>query len=300
MLAVPFIKNGRINYGRYLTKRICRIWLPFAAAILLSAFLSYLLRADGPPNYWTYETWTDPVDIRVLLSHFLLIGGSRDMSLDIVMWSLVHEMRISIIYPLIILMVLWRPGVAIGTAIVLQIVSACFRAQETTFVSVTIAGSGFYVLFFVLGAAIAANVDFVRGLLNRQRPGTRITLLAAAALLLMIPPGGMIREEAWLVGAILILATLLADCRMQTSLEAPIPKWLGRVSYSLYLVHIPVLTAMVFAFSPFVPQWVIMSAGLVLCLIAAELFHRFVEAPSIEFGRFLTSLGRASVAVLPD
>ena len=41
VLALPFIAGTQLTYGRYLVKRICRIWLPFAAAILLAAALSY-------------------------------------------------------------------------------------------------------------------------------------------------------------------------------------------------------------------------------------------------------------------
>ena len=55
--------------------------------------------------------------------------------------------------------------------------------------------------------------------------------------------------------------------------------WLGRQSYSLYLIHVPIiLTVMVYFQGQVKPLvCVMLAAG---CIGAAELFRRFVEAPS--------------------
>jgi peptidoglycan/LPS O-acetylase OafA/YrhL len=62
--------------------------------------------------------------------------------------------------------------------------------------------------------------------------------------------------------------------------------WLGQVSYSLYLVHAPVLVATMFALRGTLPLWASLTIGMVASLAAAEAFHRLVEAPTRDLARW--------------
>jgi peptidoglycan/LPS O-acetylase OafA/YrhL len=69
--------------------------------------------------------------------------------------------------------------------------------------------------------------------------------------------------------------------------------WLGRQSYSLFLIHVPLLMIVVIAFGgnvPLVAFWAIVPA-IILC---AELFRRWVEMPSVALAQRLTGYSRPS------
>ena len=72
--------------------------------------------------------------------------------------------------------------------------------------------------------------------------------------------------------------------RRQFLRRAPLV-WLGHVSYSLYLVHAPVLAASVVLLHQALPIWACILVGAVAALPAAEVFHRLVEAPCRDLAR---------------
>jgi peptidoglycan/LPS O-acetylase OafA/YrhL len=75
---------------------------------------------------------------------------------------------------------------------------------------------------------------------------------------------------------VVVAARWVAAIRL---LESPPVAWLGRVSFSLYLVHAPILiaSANLLSFLPWPYAW---GTGIVVSLICAQLFSRFVEQPS--------------------
>ena len=64
--------------------------------------------------------------------------------------------------------------------------------------------------------------------------------------------------------------------------------WLGKVSYSLYLVHLPILLTLLHLFSGQVPLPALLAATVVISLIAAGLSYRWIESPAIAFARNVT------------
>ncbi len=79
--------------------------------------------------------------------------------------------------------------------------------------------------------------------------------------------------------------------------------WIGTVSYSLYLVHVPIGGRVVNLGRRFVPDFwadelMLSVSALAVSLVAAALFYRLVEAPSIRASRALTGLrsGKSAMA----
>jgi peptidoglycan/LPS O-acetylase OafA/YrhL len=92
-------------------------------------------------------------------------------------------------------------------------------------------------------------------------------------------------------GAFFVIGAALADHKLATrGLEGPVPQWLGRVSYSLYLSHTLVIWGLQLL-TPAYWSWFAVPASFVV----AEMLARFVEAPSIALsrrvGHFVERLG---------
>ncbi len=88
-----------------------------------------------------------------------------------------------------------------------------------------------------------------------------------------------------LVG-IMILFILVLNSNLAERLLTQRPLlWLGKVSYSLYLVHIPVIMVTTIVLGKFISMKVAFVIAIVLSLFAAGLAYKLVEVPAIHWGK---------------
>jgi len=85
-----------------------------------------------------------------------------------------------------------------------------------------------------------------------------------------------------------LIAMALAAPGAAIVLNSAISLWLGRVSYSLYLFHLPIFLALIHALAGHLPLVAILALALALSLCAAEIAYRLIEYPAIRLGRWLT------------
>ena len=116
VLALPWVGGRPPSLSSFLIRRVCRLWPPVAVSILLSALL-FVLIGTKPPDLLT--GWQQPLSGDLFVRCLLLTGqhGGCD-ALDIPLWSLVFETRISLVFPVLIAMTLHRRRLAFGFAIV--------------------------------------------------------------------------------------------------------------------------------------------------------------------------------------
>jgi peptidoglycan/LPS O-acetylase OafA/YrhL len=135
-----------------------------------------------------------------------------------------------------------------------------------------------------------------------------LALLLSYWLVLLIPAGrtafvegrGALRLTAVLTtagaGGVVLVAW---HCRpVVRAFEHRITQWLGSRSYSLYLVHEPIIVAVGFAFGGF--RLVLVPVGLGLSLVVAEAFYRVAEHPSIGLSRRVGRWTAAGIAQRAD
>jgi peptidoglycan/LPS O-acetylase OafA/YrhL len=294
-LVLTFQFSRPSSLRAYYVKRVCRIWPPFAAAILFSAGLYCVVQPTPLPQFgaWFAQTWSHAPTLSVLLQHLSLIFGG-DASLDNPIWSLTHEMRISIVFPLIVLAVRARPLLAIAGAIALE-VAAAWVGPALGPIMGEIAHTASYAFLFVVGAAIGVRLPAVRALIARVPAWVRGGGWAVALFLVTLTPAADTAAGSRMhslllfaagIGGSVVVALCTTENPVTRVLELPIPLWLGRVSYSLFLVHIPIIAALVHSF-PNVSLAVIVPTIIVTSLVAAELLNRLVERPSEALGRYL-------------
>ena len=293
VLFTPFAKAmPRIDL--YLVKRTARIYPPFAASILLSAALYFAvapMNVTGLSDWFNLGSWSRTPTPLVIAGH-LAMTDVRDLhSLNNVMWSLVHEMRISVAYPLIALCVRSNWRATTSGLFVVSVLSA-FLNQHHPFAIAGFdpAATGSYLFLFAAGAALNLNSAAIRRW-AASADRRIIVLLFAASLATIASP---VDEAAITIifgsfAALTIVGLCAAGTGDRVLLQA-VPLWLGRVSYSLYLIHLIVLLTLVHLFAGRIPMLVILGSVVAISLLAAEAMYRLVELPSIELGRKLTDL----------
>jgi peptidoglycan/LPS O-acetylase OafA/YrhL len=114
VLALPFLKQGKVlPYRPYVIKRVCRIYPPYLIAVgfaILMNALCYRGTVAGLSE-WFMTFWQPQIDGRAALAHLPLINSFPSNKFDPVVWSLIMEMRLSLLFPLIMYGVLkfgWR------------------------------------------------------------------------------------------------------------------------------------------------------------------------------------------------
>ncbi len=288
VLALPYVEGRAATWWKFLVRRLFRLWPPVVAAVVISAALCWLIGARPP---YVAEWWREPLSADLMARCVLLTGQHGGCaSLDLPLWSLVYEARLSLVFPALAIMTLRWPRQAIVLAIVggfsLEVLERLLASTAEPLGGDAVALDAVATLqcgaLFVIGVALAMRASE----LSFNRKSAAILGICSIALLAMASDVGNG------VGAALAIALAVGTPALSRVLLHPVLRWLGRISYSLYLIHVPLLAACVYGFGgPLAPAIVIVAVG--LCLLAAEIMFRMVELPSIAMGRWLTDEQRS-------
>jgi peptidoglycan/LPS O-acetylase OafA/YrhL len=211
-------------------------------------------------------------------------------------------MRISIIFPLLIWAALrWRWQIALVASFAVGAIGyAMTYAGVVANPGRTIA----YIPLFVVGILLAKHREDVKRFYGAWVARFRLwTMLVIAVLAYTYPYWALphVRvlhlsapdDWAATVGVVLFITAALGSPRVIAVLTHRVPMWLGRISYSLYLVHAAVLLSFVHLFYGTVPIAGIWAMTIVTSLALATLSYRYVELPAIALGKRLTRRARA-------
>jgi len=303
VLAYSLLKQP-VAYGQFAIRRVFRIYPAFLAAVLISYALYSL---TGIRNPYVSGLLKEMVEVhpslKMLLEHLLLFGTKGSTVLDDVIWSLVHEMRISLIFPFILLCIIrykWHTVAAcwlISIACTFTIFFTTGLPEQEGVVESSILRSflntGYFVIFFAGGTYLAVEREKVATKIASLPKWQHITLFAFSMFcLLKTNPYASPFTPSFFdymrgIGALGLIALALGSNRFATALNHKILTWLGRISYSLYLVHVPIIYVVSQEIGTAWPMLATSVFIIAVSLIMAELMARFIEFPSIRLGKRL-------------
>jgi peptidoglycan/LPS O-acetylase OafA/YrhL len=306
VLTLPFMGTRAPSYRGFLAKRVCRIWLPYLAAVALAIACAAIFGGERLPglSQWANARWQGGFGAGVLIGHATLVGSFDNARYDPVLWSLVHEMRISLVFPLLVVAVvlLGATRSLVAALAVLIAGMALNKAGVRLGHPSDYFRSLYYVVCFVAGILLARNRHEVVAWFARLTSAARAGLLTAGVLLYTYPSW---MDPAWLSDVHRhnvddILAVTLGGCVLMVwalgceplarFLRGPIPQFLGRISYSLYLLHAVVLLALAHALHGRMPIGAIIALMWIVTLPLAAASQRWVELPAIGLGKRLAAV----------
>lgn len=280
----------------FAVRRLLRILLPYWATIALAygLYLSAPRHAAPGLSSWLDEQWRTDLSPAGVGLHLLLLAGPRQFPLDHVAWSLVHELRLSLLMPFLVLLSR-RAGVAatLGLSAATTLVAGAVIACRGDLFPVGVHGYVFdaaglrpslvltarFTCAFALGSVAATCSVRVAAFYERSR------VLRPAALLLAVLLLSQSNEAAMTVGAVLLITAAASSTGIERALALPPCVWLGRVSYSLYLVHLPIMLACAAWIGGALAPAVTLLLAMALSLLAADIMFELVERPSILLSR---------------
>jgi peptidoglycan/LPS O-acetylase OafA/YrhL len=275
VLVLPVARAaGRADWGSYYAKRIIRLYLPVWGSLALASVLLVVVpHVSAESQTWWTRDVTIPFDPWEVAHDALLLLPTGLTNTPL--WSLRWEVVFSLLLPLYALFALrFRRAWPIKILLLLiAIFAGGVLAQEWLF----------YLPIFAFGGIIAVEREAITARV-RQTPQWLIVVIMVLTVLLLnavwfvpqpLPGAGAVPTVGAAIAVILFVAWAPAARLGNTS----IARWLGRVSFSLYLVHVPVVLATTWLVRPVSP-YLSVAIGFVAALLVAEVFYRFVEHPS--------------------
>jgi len=260
MLPVTRSVDGSLKGGfaEFVRRRGRRILPPYYAALVLSIVLNLLSlswsRSGGSP------LGNPPVPIASpeVLSHLFLVHNLNPnwiKSIDIPMWSVATEWQIYFVFALLLLPIWRRLGIwsTVAIAFILGLAPHFLMHNPET-----LDGARFWYLglfaFGMAGAEINFSTHPVMKTLRSKTPWFSLTAVLAVALMgASMAKSGYWTAHPWLVdpwaglaGACLLIGMTQAlstgrQPALLRLLETTPVRKLGEFSYSLYLIHYPIL-----------------------------------------------------------
>ena len=284
VLALSLLGERKPSWGEFAARRFFRIWPPYAATILISFAIGHLAPTPGPnlASVWQINTWhSDDLTVGALVQQIGM--ASSHIGLDVPAWSLVHELRISLAFPLLLVFVQRAPATTLAAAF-------CLCQAERLgppWLSYLVPDTATYIVYFAAGAWLALHRSRIAELGQRTTAPAKALLCAIALVLLSAPteyPGAGISTG---LGAVLLIVLVTASPAIADILSARWCVFLGRISYSLYLTHIVVLMGLgrVLGASFSVP--LILAVAAPIIGLVGWIGYRWVEQPSIRLGRIV-------------
>lgn len=303
VLSIPWNSNQSILYLPFSIKRAFRLYIPYIVCIIVSLVLRHLTAHPIPTVFsnFFHFTWHDAIKPSTIIQFSSLIGYFETHSINPIVWSLVHEMRISLVFPLIMSLInhfSWRHRIAISFSFSV-FAAACmlyFHPLYDTNIFLTI----HYAAFFILGATLARNKDSVVYYIATMHPYKRVAVWTAAILFYtyawwFLPNYkplhySFINDWFTTIGVSIIIAFSISNGKFAQFLCSSWVRYFGRISYSLYLYHIVITFSLIYAFYDILPAFLILLLAIPLTIITSEISYRFIESPSIALGRKLSEL----------
>jgi peptidoglycan/LPS O-acetylase OafA/YrhL len=301
VLCLPWLSGKTQPYGRFLFGRFCRIYPPYIAAMALSALASLAIGGHVLPKasiYFNEIGWAHHPDAGTLASILLVLTNHHSAYINEAVWSLTWEVRVAILFPLLMLPILrWRNlGAAQLYVFLFLLGQGCRQLLRAHPDSALFFGNGCrYTACFVLGTVIAMNrVKIGEWFVHRHSAFGWLCLTLGLGI--CWAPWPHFHDDIVGIGAALLIVAIIGTVSLRKWLAKDYWLWLGRQSYSLYLIHVPVVMATVILYGGKVPPLACLSV-IPVSIVLAQIFHLHVELPSVVLAQKAASYQRKRIMV---
>tara|TARA_R110001592_G_scaffold20926_25_gene84895 strand:- start:23128 stop:24213 length:1086 start_codon:yes stop_codon:yes gene_type:complete len=295
VLSLSYITGKNIKYKTYIIRRFFRIYVPFIIITLTTILLWFGITNTFYDPDLEWMLWNQELTANIVAHHIFMTN--RAVMLNPPLWTLMIEMKVVIIFPLLAYLLIKRPTVTLVISLMLSYVCAIlfvtideydnFYAASSLISSLLM--TLYYIQFFAMGIFIAVKKDIILGGINRIHGIIHCLII----IFLLMIPNGLVKNDFLLLElgyglfASYIILLAINYKHFENILLIKPMKWLGRVSYSLYLIHVPILWGLFYALGGLLPVVHIIIISFVIILIMSEITYRTIEKPAQDFGKRL-------------
>lgn len=299
VLTLPFASPPADFGWAYFAKRWARIGIPYLVMTVVVMTAAVWLSSLRSQSLWPAIMFDRPPSMGDVIEWGTLIGLPNVSAFNSVVWTLVVEIRLSMLLPLIIL-AYRRFGIApvltvtLLVALAADVFTITQPYQGSMAASISLAGTLHFLPLFAAGSALAMKREKLTNTRWLNHTAVKLAILAACLTLYVrghvwavgaaTPPGPpsaqpmLVEDYIVGMGAVLLIALVSAGFGARFLASRPLLA-LGRSSYSLYLWHLPVLVASALLLTPHIGILAATAIGLAVTSVVTWLSYSFVEAP---------------------
>jgi len=270
----------------YYPRRIARLWIPSVVSLVLALMLIVIVgqSADHTVSQWSKTYSFDNLDLSRVVSAMFLITSEYNNPL----WSLKWEMIFSLLLPLAFVVVAvsrrWAYG-GLALSVGLSTCGAVLNVRALEYLPMFLAG-GFVALLIAehrTPRPVTSWVLVVLGFAMISIPDMYRTFFHGV----MLDAKGLALSGLIVLGACAVIRGLAAPSAISGFFASRPFAWLGRISFSLYLVHVPIIIAGIHLFPGPANRSLLLSVP--AAVLVAWGFMWAVERPSARLSKRIGS-----------
>jgi len=289
------LNTAPFRYHEFALRRFTRIYGPYLAALLLAIAGNFCVARGVRPNFsdWFNQTWPLPIDPAAIWQHVVFLDEYNTRTFNIAFWSLVHEMRISLVFPFLLMIVKGRSAAWSSLSVLfLFIVGSALRANDPR--PNNLGESLHYAGLFVAGIYISEHQHGLAAWFRGQGAVFQGFFIVGALAIFcygrfashLFPYGyGELQDIPVGLAAAALIVLAFSWRPFSAFLVSKPMDWLGTRSYSLYLVHGTVLFALIDLANMNGPHLLLFPVFLALAFLATHFFYLAAERPLVFLSR---------------
>lgn len=302
VLTIPYTRTSLPDYKSFFVKRFFRIYMPYVTALLLGAAGNMIFndhaRISGLSD-WFNDIWNSPIEASDWKDYFLLFPGNFH-NIVTSLWTIPVEIKISFVFPLFLLLL--RKTNKLFSVLFVLFNIVFFMMGKRMGASEVFGDFDlfYYLTFFLVGALLCKYKADLTALVDRLSR-VQLASLAICAILLytyrwnieLFPSS--ITEQAKKFPAD-YAACFAASIFIIVVISNRAPGWLnhkylvflGKISFSLYLIHPVIIGVFGFLLGGKLPFFLLVSLSILVSLLLAIPFSRYIEGPFQTLGKYIS------------
>lgn len=256
--------HGQHTYtiSEFLTRRWRRIYPPYLWSIALAIALGLAVLPFSNGSIISFEM---PVAGWISIITLTQVFTSYSTRINPVYWSLCYEEQFYLIMACSLLITSARTRAAFFTVLTGAAI-ACNAAGWTM--------QGLFLGYWIPFAAGVAVYYLLSGR-GYRTSGVAILGLSAVSAMALHEPGTYVS----LITCVVMLAAAPLEAHLQTQRWLKPLYWIGMISYSVYLIHVPIGGRIVNALSRVdAPSWLAMTSAIIISVAAGFGFFALIES----------------------
>lgn len=274
----------KMTYYTYIIRRILRIYPVYIVILLGIVFILFLFKKnvvspeDHSIDYGQYLP---------LIKNLILIYKSDNRYIP-ASWTLYFEMIISVFFPLLFTLYLYKINSKIFELMSIGILCLIGLYLHNTYAPIPLLSVPYYTVFFILGIMIFKYKETLK-----KYVGIKILIFSLIIYFSRFSFFGIYSSEALRnfftgCGSFIIIYHAIYYSPFSNFLNNRALVFLGKISYPLYLMHYPILRIITYISSSnnhFLTDLQLRLLSILVTLWLSNLISNFVERPIIKFSK---------------
>ena len=302
VLSIHFMSDSKIIYKQFFIKRLFRIYGPFVIILCVGIIFNHMFNTYPRKmglSTWFNSIWSTNIDYRKLVELFFLFSNKYH-NVVTSLWTIPIEIKISFIFPFLV-MLMKSKGIEAWLILFFGNIIFYMIGKRLGFQSNWNDFSLFYYLTFFLAGGILSkfNKELMKTI-NKLNNKVFFILFFVAIycytyewnthyLPLWLKKITALFPTDYAVCAASLIFLLLSQSRKAFNFfSKSYMLFLGKISFSIYLVHPIVIGILGHYFFPILSVFIIIPLCIILSIMIAIPFYYIIEKPFSDLGKKLS------------